>query len=253
MKGTELKDYIAELSGRVAAEGPESFFSERENLALQWLVRQTHVRTNHAKMLVGPSEGALLRLFVEETFRGVRDPEILEIGTFTGYSLVCLASGAKAAAGGKAEGGKAAGKCGGKVTALEINDELGYLIDEAVARAGIRECADVVYGDAKSLLGSMEQEERFDMVFIDANKREYTEYYRLALPLLKTGGYILADNVLWHGKVAAAESGGLQARDPQTKGIIAFDRLVMEETEKGAVESTLLDIRDGLYVIRKIR
>lgn len=248
MKAAELKDYIAGLNGRVADEGPESFFSGKENAALQWLVRQTHVRTNHAKMLVGPSEGALLRLFVEETFRGRRSIGILEIGTFTGYSLVCLASGAKAAA-----GGCSAGECSVKVTALEINDELGYLIDEAVARAGVRRYTEVVYGDAKSLMESMKREEPFDVIFIDANKREYTEYYRLAIPLLKKGGYILADNVLWHGKVAAAESGELTVRDPQTKGIMAFDSLVREETEKGAVESTLLDIRDGLYVIRKIR
>ncbi len=241
----ELKEFVENLNKKVLREGAFSFFSEKEGEALQWLVRQTHVRTNHAKMLVGPDEGAFLKLFVREACRAVSPIRILELGTFTGYSLVCLASAAK-------ESGN-----GSSVLALEINDELQYLIDSAIARAGLRNYAGVKFGDAKLLMQGLSgnacgASEIFDIIFIDANKREYPEYYALAMPLLKKGGYILADNVLWYGKIAAAGS-DTSKLDPQTKGIVEFDNLVRSETEKGTVESTLLDIRDGLYIVRKLR
>lgn len=253
----ELNEFVENLNNRVLRDGASSFFSQKENDALQWLVRQTHVRTNHAKMLVGPDEGAFLKLFVTESCRSLSSIRILELGTFTGYSLICLASAAK-------EIGRRS-----SVLALEINDELQYLIDAAVAKAGLRDFASVKFGDAKILMQSLSgscgstagsditdsaesSAEIFDIIFIDANKREYVDYYNLAMPLLKRGGYILADNVLWYGKIAAAESGSVKL-DPQTKGIMEFDKLVRNETEKGAVGSALLDIRDGLYIIQKIR
>lgn len=250
----DLEEFVHSLNEKVLLDGADSFFSEKENATLQWLVRQTHVRTNHAKMLVGPDEGAFLKLFVRESSKGLSSVRILELGTFTGYSLVCLASAAR-------EKGQ-----GSSVMALEINDELKYLIDSAVTKAGLGHFATVKFGDAKTLMHNMMYKcgsfdglpdlsassgEIFDVIFIDANKREYVDYYNLAMPLLKTGGFILADNVLWYGKIAAAESGS-QKLDPQTKGIMDFDALVRKETEKGAVESTLLNIRDGLYIIRKI-
>ena len=189
--------------------------------ALNWIERQTHTRTNHAQMLVGREEGLYLRDFV------VRNncKRVLEIGTFTGYSLACLADGAKT--------------LGGRVDAIEINKELDYIIEEGLKRAGVSELVKVSYGDALEILPSIAEE--YDLVFIDADKRQYPQYYELTLPLVKPGGYILADNVSWYGRTE-------DHSDPKSAGISSFNSIVESDSR---VESHLVDIRDGLLVIRR--
>lgn len=188
--------------------------------ALNWIERQTHTRTNHAQMLVGREEGLFLRDFVLQN----NCKHVLEIGTFTGYSLACLADGAK--------------KLGGSVDAIEINKELDYIIEEGLQRAGVAELVKVHYGDALEILPSIAEE--YDLVFIDADKRQYPQYYELVKPLVRSGGYILADNVTWYGRTSSHT-------DAKSSGISSFNSLV--ESDSG-VESHLVDIRDGLLVIR---
>ncbi|MBR4438535.1 MAG: class I SAM-dependent methyltransferase [Bacteroidales bacterium] len=258
--------------------------------ALRWVERQTHTRTNHAQMLVGKDEGLFLNAFV----KCVNAKRVLEIGTFTGYSLICLADAVlhnsklfKQTSNSenhsvpneikicKLQDDRALEGDEFFVDALEINQELEYIIAEGLQRAKVEEITRVSFGDARDLLQQIAKErtaakesrnysneekyeqgkneedkcgrekcgrEKYDVVFIDANKREYAEYYNIVFPLVKVGGYILADNVLWYGKV--------NCRDKKTAGIIEFNSLVENDTR---VSKMLYKIRDGLYIIRKER
>ena len=152
--------------------------------ALDWIERQTNVRTNHARMLSGAAQGRFLMMMTEM----IRPVRILELGTFTGYSSICLASCLPV---------------DGHLDTLEINDELEDLILEGFDRAGLSDMITLHIGDCRRTLEKMcaEGTDPYDMVYIDANKREYPEYYDLVFPLVRPGGYILADNVLWDGKV----------------------------------------------------
>ena len=194
---------------------------------LQWIERQTHLRTKQARMLSGADQGKLLQ-FISLMLRPQR---ILELGTFTGYSAVCLSRGLTD---------------DGRLDALEINDELEDLILEGFTRAGLRETgkekARLFLGDACELLPKMEGP--YDLVYIDANKRDYPRYLELVLPLVRPGGYILADNVLWDGKIYWEHP----PKDAQTQAILQFNHLVAHSE---TLESVLLPIRDRLYLIRK--
>ena len=208
--------------------------STGETEALEWIKKQTHIRTNHARMLTGAVQGRFLKMLVEAT----SPRNILEIGTFTGYSAVCLAMALPA---------------DGHLDTLEINDELEDLILEGFRRAGVYGKVSLMIGDAgKSLTGLRKEilEDRtrpmYDLVYIDANKREYPEYYRLVFDIVKTGGYILADNVLWDGKVCRDSL----PQDRQTLGIAAFNDMVAADSR---VESVIIPVRDGLNFIRKVR
>ena len=155
----------------------------QQSEALDWVVKQTHVRTNHARMLSGAVQGQFMRMIVQMS--GAKD--ILELGTFTGYSAICLASAAPE---------------GAHLDTLEINDELEDLILEGFTRAGVDDMIDLHIGDCKETLRRFREEGRkYDLVYIDANKREYCEYYELIFDMVRPGGLILADNVLWDGKV----------------------------------------------------
>ena len=194
--------------------------------ALDWIVRQTHVRTNHARMLSGPAQGQLLRMFVQMTGAS----NILELGTFTGFSAVCLASALSE---------------DGHLDTLELNDELEDLILEGFERAGLDDKISLHVGDCKETLKRFAAEGRaYDVVYIDANKREYCEYYDLVFDMVRSGGLILADNVLWDGKVCQNPL----PQDKQTLGIAAFNDKV---TADDRVESVILPLRDGLNIIRK--
>ncbi|MBE6214647.1 MAG: O-methyltransferase [Bacteroidales bacterium] len=203
--------------------------------ALQWVVRQTHIRTNHARMLSGAAQGQLLRMFVQMT--GAR--RILELGTFTGYSAICLASALPQ---------------DGHLDTLELNDELEDLILEGFARAGLSDRIALHIGDCKQTLQRFRQEmgadaapdpqDLYDIVYIDANKREYCEYYDLVFDLVRPGGLILADNVIWDGKVCQDPL----PQDKQTLGIAAFNDKVSADSR---VESVIMPVRDGLNIIRK--
>lgn len=202
--------------------------------ALDWIEKQTNIRTNHARMLSGAVQGRFLMMMTEM----IRPVRILELGTFTGYSSVCLAS------------------ClpeGGHLDTLEINDELEDLIVEGFGRAGLSDRITLHIGDCKKtleqlrsgILGSKDGGTRlYDMVYMDANKREYPEYYSLIFDLVRPGGYILADNVLWDGKVYEDDVPG----DRQTSGIARFNDMVAADPR---VECVIVPMRDGLYLIRK--
>ena len=194
--------------------------------ALAWVEKQTHVRTNHARMLSGAVQGQIMRMLVQTSGAS----RILELGTFTGYSAICLAS---------------AMPDGGHLATLEINDELEDLILEGFERAGLADVIDLHIGDCKETLRRFREEGReYDLVYMDANKREYPEYYELVFDMVRPGGLILADNVLWDGKVCEDP----MPQDKQTLGIARFNDMV---TEDRRVESVILPLRDGLNLIRK--
>lgn len=205
--------------------------------ALDWVEKQTHIRTNHARMLSGKLQGELLRILVQ--ISGAR--RILELGTFTGYSAICLATHLPQ---------------DGHLDTLELNDELEDLILEGFKRAGLDEKISLHIGDCKETLirlrseigisdgKTLLSEKLYDIVYIDANKREYCEYYDLVFDMIRPGGLILADNVLWDGKVCMDP----MPQDKQTVGIARFNDMVAADPR---VESVILPLRDGLNVIRK--
>lgn len=203
--------------------------SSPQGEALDWLQKQTNIRTNHARMLSGPVQGRFLKMIVEMC--GAR--RVLELGSFTGYSGICLASGLPE---------------DGHLDTLEINDELEDLILEGFSRAGLRERISLHIGDCLETLKRFREEGRelYDLVFIDANKRDYPEYYELVFDLVRPGGWILADNVLWDGKVALDPL----PQDRQTLGIDNFNRRVASDPR---VESVIIPIRDGLNLIHKLQ
>jgi predicted O-methyltransferase YrrM len=203
-------------------------FSQEQDTVLQWLQKQTNLRTNHARMLCGPVEGKL----IEFISRMIAPNDILEIGAFTGYSAICLGRGLKD---------------GGRLDSLELNDELEDLILQAHSKAGLSDKITLHIGDAKETIKKLKGEGRmYDLVFIDANKREYTAYYELVFDMVRPGGYILADNVLWDGKVYQENV----PNDAQTQGICKFNQLVKDDPR---VENVILPLRDGMNLIRKIR
>lgn len=192
--------------------------------ALDWIVRQTNIRTNYPQMLSGPVEGQLLKMLV--SISGAR--RILEIGTFTGYSAVCLAAGMPE---------------DGHIDALEINDELEDIIRDGWEQAGLTDRITLHIGDALKTLETLEGP--YDFVYIDANKREYEAYYRLVIPMLGKGGIIVADDVMLGGKVYAEPP----ATDAQTAGLAAFNDLIATDPQ---VEQVMLPLRDGITIIRKL-
>lgn len=193
--------------------------------ALDWVEKQTHIRTNHARMLSGAIQGELMRIIVQAT--GAK--RILELGTFTGYSAICLASTLPE---------------DGHLDTLELNDELEDLILEGFERAGVADKISLHIGDCKETLSGMKPEIPYDIVYIDANKREYCEYYDLIFDMVRPGGLILADNVLWDGKVCQDPL----PQDKQTLGIARFNDMVSADPR---VESVIIPLRDGLNIIRK--
>lgn len=198
----------------------------KQSEALDWVEKQTHIRTNHARMLSGSVQGQMMRMLVQ--ISGARN--ILELGTFTGYSAICLAGAMPEE---------------GHLDTLEINDELEDLILQGFERAGLSDRITLHIGDCKETLKGFRKEGRmFDLVYMDANKREYCEYYELIFDMVSPGGLILADNVLWDGKVCQNPL----PQDKQTLGIARFNDLVKEDRR---VESVILPLRDGLNLIRK--
>jgi len=158
----------------------------------------------------------------------------LEIGTFTGYSALCLAEGLSE---------------DGVLTTIEHNDELEETIRRNLARSPYSGKIELVIGDAKEVLSgqlSVARERQYDLVFIDADKREYTTYLELVYPLVPAGGFILADNTLWDGHIIDPA----YDKDKQTLGLRAFNDKIKEDDR---FEQVILPLRDGLTVIRKIK
>jgi caffeoyl-CoA O-methyltransferase len=193
-----------------------------EDPILEDLYRQTHIRFVNPNMASGHLQGK----FLEFISRMIGPESILEIGTFTGYSAICLARGLRP---------------GGKLITLEINDELSAFARSYFTRTGLEGSITQINGKAQEIIPALDLE--FDLIFIDGDKREYIEYYRLAMGKLKPGGFILADNVLWGGKAMEPETS-----DPQATGIISFNEMIRNDP---AVEIVTLPLRDGLMIIHK--
>lgn len=195
------------------------------NEALDWLERQTNIRTNYPRMLTGKVQGEFLYMMT----RMISPRNVLEIGTFTGYSAICMALALEGE---------------GHIDTLEINDELEDLILDGFERAGVSGRVSLHIGDAVEFLRRQDGKKLYDLTFIDANKREYPDYYELALTLTRPGGFILADDVLWDGKVYAEQV----PTDKQTSGIVRFNDLAASDPR---VETVILPVRHGLSIIRK--
>lgn len=194
-----------------------------EHPYLHRLYRATQLRLLRPRMASGHLQGRLLRLLMQLTDA----KEVLEIGTYSGYSALAMASGMPA---------------GGRVTTFEINDEQEDFTRPWLENAPFEARVEMVIGDVFALLPPMQR--TFDAAFIDANKRDYCRYYRLVKPMLKPGGLLIADNTLWDGHVIDPA----YDRDAQTLGIRAFNDMVVADED---VEVVILPGRDGLSVIRK--
>lgn len=198
---------------------------DKEGDVLRLVNRDTHVYNLRPRMCSGHLQGKLLKMFV----RMIKPRRILELGTFTGYSALAMAEGLAEDA---------------ELHTVEIDDELEDFICEHFEASPRREQIHLHIGDAAMVVPQLGGQ--FDLVFIDANKRNYCDYYHLVMPLVPVGGFIIADNTLWDGKVANLP----QKIDSQTAGILAFNDLVANDDR---VEKVIIPIRDGLTVIHKIK
>lgn len=197
--------------------------SDEEGTLLSALNRDANVNLLRPRMLSGHLQGRILKMFC----RMLCPHRILEIGTYTGYATLCLAEGIADDA---------------RVHTLEINDEMEDFILKYVSRSPHQEKVILHFGNALEIIPQLD--ETFDLVFIDADKRLYAEYYDLVFPKVRPGGLILADNTLWDGKVLEE----VHASDKQTAGILAFNDKIKADDR---VEKVILPLRDGLTMIWK--
>ena len=194
-----------------------------EGEMLRRLNRETHLYHLRPRMCSGHLQGRLLKMFV----RMIAPKAILELGTFTGYSALCLAEGIAP---------------DGVVHTIEIDDELEDFIRAHFDASEYGSRIVLHIGDAEQIIPTLDT--RFDLVFIDANKRDYVAYYEMAMQVLNPGGFIIADNTLWDGKVVTCT----EKIDAQTAGILAFNDHVAADDR---VEVVIIPLRDGLTIIHK--
>jgi len=198
-------------------------FCNIEDDVLKDLYRETHLTQLHPRMISGPTQAAFIAMLVKIS----NAKNVLEIGTYTGYTSICIARALPE---------------NGKLTSIEINDEIEWLIRKYFKLADIENKVNLLIGDALEILPKIE--EVFDLVFIDADKREYINYYEIVLSKTKPGGLILVDNVLWDNKIFYP----VESNDYMTKGIMEFNDFVRNDNR---VEKVILDIRDGFMISRK--
>lgn len=191
---------------------------------LHRLYRATNIHTIHGRMASGHLQGRLLKMLVTM----IRPRNILEVGTFSGYSAICMAEGLEE---------------GGKVWTFEINDEQEDFTRPWIEGSPVSDKIKFIIGDAITMAPSLGVV--FDMAFVDGDKRTYVETYEMAMSVLRRGGYIIADNTLWDGHV----TDHAYDRDSQTAGIRRFNDHVAADPR---VENVILPLRDGLTIIRKI-
>ncbi len=210
LKKPDIEKYI------LAMTGPE-------DPVLKALARETHLKVLGARMLSEHLQGQVLTMISK-----ISAPQrILELGTFTGYSAICLAKGLPE---------------GGRLITIEKNDELEAIARKYFQRAGLEQKIELLFGAALEILTGLKG--TFDLVFLDADKREYPAYYRAVFDKVKKGGLILADNTLWNGKVVEEPP----ARDLQARGIMEFNKMVKNDPR---TEQVILPLRDGMTIIRK--
>jgi predicted O-methyltransferase YrrM len=201
--------------------------SSPESEALSQITRDTHIHVLNPHMLSGHVQGRLLSMLS----RMIAPRRILELGTFTGYSALCLAEGLTTE---------------GRLVTVEHNDELETTIRRNLQLSPLGEKIELQIGDGLEQIEALRQEgELFDLVFIDADKRQYCEYIDAVYPVLKEGGWILADNVLWDGHIIDPA----YDKDKQTQGLRAFNEKVRNDSR---FEQVILPLRDGLTIIHKV-
>ncbi|MEI7420854.1 MAG: O-methyltransferase [Prolixibacteraceae bacterium] len=198
--------------------------SVEEDPVLKKLYRETYLRLVNGRMCSGHLQGTVLTLLSKL----ISPKRILEIGTYTGYSAICLAKGLAP---------------GGVLHTIEINDELEDMAAGYFAEAGMKDLIIQYIGDATEILPKLQ--DQYELVFLDGDKRQYLQHYQMIIPKMPIGGLIIADNTLWGGKVV----GKIARDDEQTISILEFNDFVKDDMR---VETTILPIRDGMTLLRKI-
>ncbi|MEK6782519.1 MAG: class I SAM-dependent methyltransferase [Bacteroidota bacterium] len=203
-----------------------SEYSERhtspESDLLKKITRDTNARVMMPRMLSGHLQGRFLSM----VSKMIRPKNILEIGTYTGYSAICLAEGLSP---------------GGRLFTLDVNEELESRVRSYFSEAGLDKVVDYRIGDALKIIPELHI--TFDLVFIDADKENYSNYFDLVINKVSTGGYLLADNVLWSGKVLDPKP------DKDTRAIVEFNKKILADCR---VENVLVPVRDGILMMRKV-
>lgn len=197
-------------------------YTTPEDELLYELRRQTYLKVLRPRMISGPVQGQLLTMLC----RMIKPASVLEIGTFTGYASICMARGMES---------------GTHLHTIERDDELEGFIRHYLERADPEGKIHLHIGDALQLINDLDA--TFDLVFIDGDKRQYPRYYEIVMPKMKPGGYILADNILWNGKVVDPEA----SDDEYTQGILRFNAMVKDDPRTTQV---VLPVRDGLMMVR---
>lgn len=206
----EIEDYVL---GHITPEQPH----------LKALYRSTHLNHLYPRMCSGHLQGRILSMLSHM----IAPRTILELGAFTGYSTLCLAEGLRP---------------GGRMVTVEIDDELEEELTTLFETAPNGRMIELIIGDALEVVPTLDT--KWDLVFIDANKRNYPQYYEMIVDRLNPGGYIIADNTLWDGKIALTPP----PVDPQSRGIMEFNDIVANDPR---VETVIVPLRDGLTLIRK--
>ncbi|MEJ2669346.1 MAG: O-methyltransferase [Gammaproteobacteria bacterium] len=197
--------------------------SQAETGLLQHLNRETHRAVALPQMLSGHFQGRVLSMLSHM----IRPKTVLEIGTYTGYSALCLVEGLQA---------------GGKLYTIDVNKDLEPMVRHYFQQAGVSDRIEFRLGMALEVIPSIQAQ--FDLVFIDADKENYSSYYDCVFDRVSPGGYIIADNVLWSGKVL----GDYASMDAETRSLVAYSEKIHQDPR---VEHVLLPIRDGLMIARK--
>jgi len=215
-----------EFDEGIMKPGIEKYASDHTSTELPVLAklsRATHLRTHQPQMLSGHLQGTFLQMISHM----IKPSSILEIGTFTGYSAICLAQGMQT---------------GSILTTIDCNPEMEDFAKPYFEEAGLSDKVNMVVGDASKIIAKLQGP--FDLVFIDADKENYVNYFKLVLPKVAPGGYIMADNTLWYGRVVAPDA----ESDRETAGIIRFNKYIQQHV---GIEHVLLPIRDGIMLVRK--
>jgi len=215
-----------EFDQGIMKPGIEKYASDHSSAELPVLARlsrATQLRSHQPQMLSGHLQGTFLQMISHM----IKPVSILEIGTFTGYSAICLAQGLQP---------------GGKLITVDCNPEMEDFTRPYFKEAGLEDKIELIIGDATGIIENLPG--RFDLVFIDADKENYVNYFKMIFPKVSSGGYILADNTLWYGRVIepGAES------DRETAGIVNFNQYI--QLHEG-LDHILLPVRDGIMIVRK--
>lgn len=197
--------------------------TENEPVVLHELNRDTHVNVLKPRMLSGHFQGRVLSMLSHM----IQPTDILEIGTYTGYSAICLAEGMKD---------------GGHLLTIDVNEELEDMVQQYIEKSGNSDKIKPVIGNAMEIVPGLKRE--FDIVFIDADKSNYINYYNMVFDKVRPGGYIMFDNVLWSGKVLKE----VKPNDKDTKVLVELNKMIHEDDR---VQEVLFPIRDGLLIARK--